>query len=411
MAHAFKGIGNRVSALRDVFSVRAFRLFSIANFASLNAIWIVRTTAAWLTWEMTHSKTWLGVIAFAELGPSVLISGFAGVLADRHDRLGILRFGQSIQMTLALLLAGLVIFKSLTVWWLVAILVIYSLVAGLTLPARLAAGPSLAGRERLATASAIVSITLNVTRFVGPLIAAPLLAINFEVAAFALAAAGFALNTWCLGQITPEESAAASPGKAAGDSGADYLTVLRELLMMPGVAAVLSLQLMTSMLVRPLIDMFPAYADRVFRLGEAGYGGLSAAVGFGAVFGAVYMVGQTAGMAMRTQIVAGSAVFAGSMLAFAYCETFVLALGLLLVFGMAMTISGVASTSFVQSHTPMDRLGRVMSLYSVIARLAPAIGALGLGFLADTAGLTPVVTLFALLALACIVVAHRRLPR
>ncbi|MCA0424742.1 MAG: ABC transporter permease subunit [Proteobacteria bacterium] len=83
----------RFADLADVFSVRAFRLFSIGNFASLSAIWLVRFCVGWLTWEATHSKTWLGMMAFAELGPSILISLYAGTLADRMDRLRILPAG------------------------------------------------------------------------------------------------------------------------------------------------------------------------------------------------------------------------------------------------------------------------------------------------------------------------------
>ena len=90
----------RISDLRSVLALRAFRLFSIGNFCSLSAIWVVRVCIGWLTWELTGSKTWLGIMAFAELGPSVIVSLYAGDLADRIDRVRILRMGQGMQACL-----------------------------------------------------------------------------------------------------------------------------------------------------------------------------------------------------------------------------------------------------------------------------------------------------------------------
>ncbi|HRK24979.1 MAG TPA: MFS transporter, partial [Beijerinckiaceae bacterium] len=271
-------------------------------------------------------------------------------------------------------------------------------------------GPSLAGRGQIATASAVVSISLNVTRFIGPLIAAPLLVLGLEPLAFAVAAVGFATNTYCLSQISRDESAAASVA-AGTEEGASvsYATVMRDMLSSAPMRAVLGLQLLTSLLVRPIIDMFPAFADQVFGRAEGGFGMLSAAVGCGAIAGAAYLVGQPAGRAMHRHIVSGSFLFVAMGLLFAYCTNFWAALIVLLIFGLAMTTSGVASTTYVQAQTPMHRLGRVMSIYSVIARLAPAIGALVLGASADQVGLAPAVTVFSLLAFCAVAMAARSL--
>lgn len=401
----------RMRELADVFAVRAFRLFSIGNFASLSAIWLVRFCIGWLTWELTHSKSWLGIMAFAEFGPSIFVSLYAGSLADRMDRLAILRMGQSAQAGLAVALFVLQLTGLLTVWWMLAILVGYSVMGGLNLPARLAAAPSLVGRERLATASAVGSITLNLTRLLGPLIAAPLLVVSMEWLAFLLAAGGFALNAFCLAMIRPEESAAASASAETKEAASSFMTVMTDMLRDAPLRYVLMIQFAVSLLVRPLNEMFPAFADQVFQRGEAGYAMLTVAVGIGAIVGAWFVVGETAGSAMRSHVLVGSAVFALSMMIVAMVGSFYLAALALMLFGAAMTASGIGGTTFVQSRTPIGRLGRVMSVYSVVYRLAPALGALGLGTLADVIGLRPAALLFPATALLAIAVCWRPLMK
>ena len=397
----------RMKDLGDVLAIRPFRLFSIGNFCSLSAIWIIRVCIGWLTWEMTSSKTWLGALAFAELGPSVIISLYAGALADRLDRVRILRLGQSLQVLLALALVALKLSGALNVWWMLVIMFGFSIIGGINLPARLSVTPALVGREHLATASAVGSITLNLTRLLGPLIAAPLLVLNYEPQAFALAAIGFAVNARCLTLIRPEERAAASVVTTAEVIGVSFADVMRDLWNHKLLRLVLLIQIFTSLLVRPLTDMLPAFSGQVFQRDEAGYALLTSCVGIGAIFGALFVVGQAAGRAMRFHILIGSAIFALSMVAFAAVDHFGLALLLLLSFGAAMTSSGIAGTTFVQVHTPLDRLGRVMSVYSIVYRLAPALGALALGAMADLVSLRAATIVLPCIALAVLAAVWR----
>jgi predicted MFS family arabinose efflux permease len=52
-----------------------------------------------------------------------------------------------------------------------------------------------------------------------------------------------------------------------------------------------------------------------------------------------------------------------------------------------MSASNIAALAFVQLNTPQERLGRVLSLYTIVFRVSPALGALAFGLLAEAAGL------------------------
>ena len=54
----FRGI---VSALDN----RSYRLYATGSSVSLVGFWLQRVGVGWLTWELTESGTWLGVMAMA----------------------------------------------------------------------------------------------------------------------------------------------------------------------------------------------------------------------------------------------------------------------------------------------------------------------------------------------------------
>ena len=61
--------------------------------------WVQRVAVGWLAWDLTHSTMWLGLIAFAELLPTVVIGPFAGVIADRFNRLRLFKISQLLAMS------------------------------------------------------------------------------------------------------------------------------------------------------------------------------------------------------------------------------------------------------------------------------------------------------------------------
>lgn len=402
-------LSHRLSELRQVFAIRPFALFSLGNFCSLLAIWMVRVCVAWITWEQTHSKTWLGVMAFAELGPSVLISLWSGPLADKYDRMRILRFGQTIQVFFGLALAILAYTKLLDVWAMLVALLGFSVTAGITLPARLSVAPSLVPRPQVATASAIGSIALNVTRLAGPMVAAVLLAAEAETLAFLAASLLFAINAYSLSRISPGEGVIAPPRPDGPPPAYTYREVLATVLRDPVMTSVMGLQFAVSVLLRPLTDMFPAFADQVFGRGEHGFAGLTAAVGIGAIFGAGGMIGGSAGRAMLRRLVYATMALSVVTLLFSLTSNYWLALAILAVYGALLSAGGIAGTTYTQVSTPHDQLGRVMSIYGLVFRFGPALGALVIGVAADSIGVSFAAGAFAVMAACCLALLWRRL--
>ena len=59
--------------MRRTFAIPNYRYYVIGNWASTLGLWVQRVAIGWVTWELTHSTAWLGAMALAESGPTILL--------------------------------------------------------------------------------------------------------------------------------------------------------------------------------------------------------------------------------------------------------------------------------------------------------------------------------------------------
>jgi MFS family permease len=104
-----------------------YRTFTVGNVFSLVGTWVQRVALGWLVWELTGSGAWLGAVAVADLVPMVLVTPWAGAMADRYDRLRVTRVSQSLLMLHAGLLTILSALGLLTP----ALVMVLALVGGI----------------------------------------------------------------------------------------------------------------------------------------------------------------------------------------------------------------------------------------------------------------------------------------
>ena len=97
------------------FAHRNYRVYISGNGISLIGWWLQRVAVGWLAWTLTHSGTWLGLVSLADFLPVLVLSPFAGALADRRDRVGIIRISQLAGCVQASLLAVLVWTDAITI--------------------------------------------------------------------------------------------------------------------------------------------------------------------------------------------------------------------------------------------------------------------------------------------------------
>ncbi len=396
------GFGNIAHAL----SHRNYRVYISGNAIQLVGTWMQRVSVGWLTWTLTHSGAWLGLMSMAEFLPVLFVSPLAGVLADRKDRVGIIRITQLYGCFTATLLAILVAIGFISSHVLFALVLLLGVNQGIAQPARLALIPTLVDREALPSALAINSIVFNAARFIGPAVAGVLIARVSIAAAFAANAITYIAFQVSLANL---RDIPALPVRAAQNAMRASLEAYSYASRHPGIAPMLMLFAVTTVGTRGFIELFPGFADSVFHRGPQGLAMLTSTVGLGAIFGGLWMLIRSQISGLTTIVLANTLIMSLAIMAFTATDNFTMALPCVFVAGTAMVITGIGAQTLIQASTDRSMAGRVMALYGMIFRAGPALGAVVMGTASGHFGLRLPLAIGAAVSCLCwALTLHRR---
>jgi len=353
---------------------------------ALIGMWAQKIAIGWLTWELTHSNFWVGAIAFADLFPTVVITPIAGVIADRVDRLRMSRLCQTLAGIHALVLSLLTFSGLIEIWSLFALALILGVILAFATAARLALVPNLMEPRYVPAAIGIDSAIYNMARVVGPMIAAALISLIGTGATFLFNAASYLVFVVCMYRLYLVRN------ESSGRSGTVFsqsLDGMRYAARHPGIGPVLILLIAAALGIKPFLELLPGLADGVFRAGVEGFATFAAVAGAGAIVAGVWIAarGEARG---TTRIVFGSMML-GVTGIFIVCATPIIWVGLVGTFmaGASVTLAGTSTQILMQNSVEGAMRGRVMSLYGMIHRGAPALGAVVIGAAAEQVGLQP----------------------
>ena len=374
----FGGIGRALSH-------RDYCLYWASNGITTIGRWMYRIAVGWLTWELTESTTWLGIIAFAESFPLVVFSILAGAIADRIGYIRITILAQTATAAVAIVFAAVTLFGSITIELVLISAVLIGSLESLTTPARMALVHALVPKQDLSAAIALGSATFNAARFVGPAIAGGLLVWTGTGAVLAVVAVTFVQFCVILLIVKADE-----PERTPGpwrDLVGDMVIGIRYGFGHPGIRFLLIMLGMTGLLIRPVIELMPGFSAEVFDRGADGLAILMSVLGFGAMISCIWigMRGRTVGL---TRLVTVSLLAQGIALILSTLAGDIwIAAACFGVVGFAMLVGGVGSQTLMQSAVDSGMRARVMSLFIVISWGLPAFGALAAGWIATFAGL------------------------
>lgn len=386
-----------------------YGIYTAGNAVSLIGTWMQRISVGWLTWQMTHSGLWLGIIAFADFFPVMLVGPVAGAAADRWDRLWVVKTSQVVSLVQAGILFWLTALDHMNIWLLVGLTAFQGVVVAFNQPARLALVPSLVTQSDLASAVAINSVIFNLARFVGPMLAGLAIVWSGVSAAFAANALSYVAFLLALTRVKVDFTDLAPPKRRSLTT--DLRDGIGYTATHPAIAALLVLLVAIGIGGRPLNDLLPGFAAEVFRSGAGGLSLLASATGAGAILGGLWL-GHRADSAGLTRVAIGASVGgAVAAAAVAASDRMWLAIPGIMAFGFCLSSAGIAIQTLVQLSSDRAMRGRVMGLYGLIFRGAPAIGGLAAGAASTWFGLRWPVVFGALLVLAACLWTYRHRAR
>ena len=355
----------------------------MGNGLSLIGTWMQRIACGWLIWEWTHSAFWLGILSAGDLLPVIVIGPFAGVAADRWNRLRQNMLAQAASALFAALTAMLLATGHLGLIGLVLLTTAQGTLSAVIQPARLAMVQQMVPREDVGTAVALNSVNVNLARLLGPAAAGAMILYMDIVWVFAVNAAVTFLFVLILARLRLAPHAKPSDTRTfLGEMTEGFVHILRDRPLW----LILLVMLCGSLVVRVMIELMPAIAARTFSDNATGLAVLTGAVAFGAVASGLTM---SAGNAKRLFYGVPLWWGLGAVAAIALTQAWSSAIAVIaaVAVGAAMNRGLVSTQTFVQLTTPEELRGRVLSVHGLIARGSPALGALFIGFAADRIGL------------------------
>ncbi len=371
-----------------------FRLYFFGQLVSISGTWMQQVAQGWLVFHLTRSELWLGIVACASGAPALLLSPFAGVLVDRFPRRVILLCTQTIQMTLAFILALLVFTNLVQVWHIVLLAFLLGIANSVDAPARQAIIKDMVGGADMPSGIALNAIMINGARVVGPAIAGMLLATVGAAWCFFLNGATFLAVLFSLAIMTV-------PNRIPSVRGLSPLRQMREGLQFARqhdtILPLLLLATVASVFVANNMTLLPAFADTVLHSPVQALALMSTAQGIGAVCAAL-LLGTLAAYIGRGRVAGVMLlVISGTMMLLSRMTLVPLAVALMLMFGFCLVSFFVNTNTMIQTIVPDEFRGRVMALFTVTFTGIMPFGALALGVIAEQVGAANAMALYGMI--------------
>ena len=394
-------------AIKNAFRAlagRDFRLYFLAQCVSLIGMWARQVAFAWVMYRLTGSAFMLGIVVFCWQFPTLILSPFSPLLSDRFSRRGVLVVILIIQMAVGGTLAFLAWHGDLATWMLVTASLVLGLTNAMEAPVRQAFTPDIVpDLALLPNALALVAVSVNASRLVGPAAAGAILAAFGDAACFAVNAFCYIPPICVLLVVHPAPAAEGEECKSLGEG-------LRYARQFAPARWLLVSVVVTSCCLSPYLTFMPVYAKDILRAGPNTLGMLVTSFGCGALSAALYLANRKSVVGLGNRSVAGAFAMAIASLAFAYNHVLWAAFPLLIVAGFGTYIVMTSSNILLQSLVPDNLRGQVMALYSMAFVGVLPVASLAAGGVAHFVGVQPVFVMSGLVFAALGFSLQRKLP-
>lgn len=344
------------------FRNRAFFWLWLGVVVSSVGSWAQTVGAQWLFVHDPNAATIVTLIQTAATLPMMLLALPAGVLADAFDRRGLMFGVQVYFIVVAVLLAALTAAGMMPPALLLAFTFAVGAGQAMLVPSWQALISELVPRHELAAAMRLDMVSVNVARAAGPALAGVVIARWGVPPVFALTAAAgtflaVVLLAWRRPRITRPEREPFLPALVAGARFVRHEPVVQRILlrlasfMVPGCA---------------VWALLPLIASRQLGVDADGYGLLFAALGLGAVAGALCLGRVKQHLSSNAVLVLAAVSFALAFGALAVVADVWIALPLLVVCGFGWTATVSTFISELQLFLPGWVRARAIAIYLMV---------------------------------------------
>ena len=399
----------------DVYAslkIKDFRWFVFARFILTFAIQMQSVIVGWQVYQITHDALSLGLIGLSEALPFLIISLFAGHVADNYKRKRII-----ILSNIAYFFCGISLlfvstsFKSILLTQGAAPIYLIIVIAGLTRgfmsPAQGAFTAQLVPPELFGNASTWNSLAWQSAEVLGPAAGGIIYGFFGPGTAYTVVSAMSFIGIIFFNVIKNK----GFPEKKAYESIRQSLsTGLKFVFKNEIILSALTLD-MFAVFFGGAVSVLPIFADRVLHIGAKGLGILRAAPAVGEIIMSVIQVNYPMFKNAGRNLLICVFGFGVSIILFAISKNFILSLALLFIGGLFDNVSVVIRATIIQLFTPNEMRGRVSAVNGIFIGSSNELGSFESGLAAKFMGLIPSVIFGGSMTLIVVAVIKRFAPK
>ena len=376
---------------KEKLFTRNFTLLILGQVSSLTGNYTLKFALSMYVLEQTGSASIFAGMLSAALLPTVLLSPFGGILADRANRKHIMVALDALS-GLSVLAVGLLLPLGRELWVIGALLVLLSVLAAFESPTVQACVPQMVSPQNLVQGNAVVSQVSAVTSLVTPFLGS-LFYTAFGIGpVFAAAVVCFWLTALLECMIHLEYQ---KPPRTAGIGAIvrEDLAVSAHFLRweQPDILKLLLLAALAGMFVSgTAVVGFPYLVRTVLGLSATYYGAAESAMGAAAILGS--LCAGLLGKKLRVRDMAAIFLSFGLSL-FPIGFSFLLPVGRMARYGvllfffcvcqLGVCIFSTYAITLIQQRTPEQLMGKVMSCVFTLSMCAQPVGQMVYGALFD----------------------------
>lgn len=348
--------------LRRTFSAlahRNYRLMWIGTLISHTGDWMDQVALNWLVISTSGSPYELALVNLCRGVPILLFTLVGGAMADRLERRRLMMMTQAGAMVLAFILAAMVLTGTAPIWAILLIATGRGIVISFNLPVRHSLIPELVPAADLPNAVALNSLTVNMTKIIGPALAGIIIASLGTGACFLINGLSFIVVIYTLYKMRFPAALPKTADLSLSKSIVEGINFVRNdstLLLLVLIA------LVPTFFGQPYLTLLALFAYSVYDIGPTGLGLLTSCAAAGSVCGAL-MLAAFPGVASSGRAMLGFLVAFGVLLCvFALNPIYALAPVILLGVGAMQIAYNASNNTILQMRLPNHMRGRVTSV-------------------------------------------------
>ena len=379
-----------------------YRLLWFGTLFSFMGMQMQIIARGYLAFELTGKNSALGGVMLAFGIPTLLLTLWGGVIADRLPKRRTLVITQFIIALNAGWLGVMILIGGVEYWMLIASSFIQGASFAFNGPARQAFVTDLVGPERVGNAVILQQLSMNGTRVIGPAMAGVFIGIKYIglEGTYFMMTAGFLIAT-----VTTMMLPAGLPSPRAVQRSpmADLKDGLRYVKSRPSVALLIATTFALTGLAFPFMAFLPSVAKDIYDQGASGLGVMSSVQAIGAVAATVVvatLAAKPAAWRIQPLVAAG---FGASLIMLGLSPNFAVALAVMVILGaFSAAFQSLNNALSLTLSAPMFH-GRVQSL-NMLAWSLFGFAAMPLGILADIIGIQYTLVVMGALAIVAVIV-------